>query len=146
VNIDKSVQSVFPNVRFILFRLPEHAPALGRVSERREPRNLQIANLSAVQRTQLVPFARDHSSRLVCSLCSRLPLLIDAFIYTIEDVKPENLLISYDGRLKLCDFGFARKTLSSSDDGPYTEYVATRWYRAPELSLGYFQQQKNCST
>ncbi|XP_016349615.1 cyclin-dependent kinase-like 5 isoform X3 [Sinocyclocheilus anshuiensis] len=52
-----------------------------------------------------------------------------------RDIKPENLLISSDDMLKLCDFGFARD-LSESTDANYTEYVATRWYRSPELLLG----------
>lgn len=51
-----------------------------------------------------------------------------------RDVKPENLLISDQGVLKLCDFGFARTT--SKPGAKYTDYVATRWYRAPELLVG----------
>lgn len=38
--------------------------------------------------------------------------------------------------VKLCDFGFARTMTSSSEGGVYTDYVATRWYRAPELLVG----------
>ncbi|XP_054721956.1 cyclin-dependent kinase-like 1 [Uloborus diversus] len=53
-----------------------------------------------------------------------------------RDVKPENILITKDGIVKLCDFGFAR-TLSPGDN--YTDYVATRWYRAPELLVGETQ-------
>lgn len=52
-----------------------------------------------------------------------------------RDIKPENLLISNTGLLKLCDFGFAR-SITDSGTGQYTEYVATRWYRSPELLLG----------
>ncbi|XP_037546173.1 cyclin-dependent kinase-like 5 [Nematolebias whitei] len=52
-----------------------------------------------------------------------------------RDIKPENLLISSSDVLKLCDFGFARN-LSEGTDANYTEYVATRWYRSPELLLG----------
>ncbi|XP_066561964.1 cyclin-dependent kinase-like 5 isoform X2 [Amia ocellicauda] len=52
-----------------------------------------------------------------------------------RDIKPENLLISCDDVLKLCDFGFARN-LSEGSNANYTEYVATRWYRSPELLLG----------
>jgi len=52
-----------------------------------------------------------------------------------RDIKPENLLINMsDGALKLCDFGFARVLPTKSND--MTDYVATRWYRAPELLLG----------
>ncbi|XP_027691208.1 cyclin-dependent kinase-like 5 isoform X2 [Vombatus ursinus] len=52
-----------------------------------------------------------------------------------RDIKPENLLISHSDILKLCDFGFARN-LSEGNNANYTEYVATRWYRSPELLLG----------
>lgn len=51
-----------------------------------------------------------------------------------RDVKPENVLVSSLGVVKLCDFGFAR--LISLNGEPCTEYVATRWYRAPELLVG----------
>ncbi|EIE83486.1 hypothetical protein RO3G_08191 [Rhizopus delemar RA 99-880] len=53
-----------------------------------------------------------------------------------RDIKPENLLISIsnDGSLilKLADFGLA-KCLNSRP--PFTDYVSTRWYRAPEVLL-----------
>ena len=52
-----------------------------------------------------------------------------------RDIKPENLLVNpADKSLKLCDFGFARTVSSKPTD--LTDYVATRWYRAPELLLG----------
>uniref|UniRef100_T1J966 cyclin-dependent kinase n=1 Tax=Strigamia maritima TaxID=126957 RepID=T1J966_STRMM len=50
-----------------------------------------------------------------------------------RDVKPENILITKEGVIKLCDFGFAR-ILTPGEN--YTDYVATRWYRAPELLVG----------
>lgn len=48
-------------------------------------------------------------------------------------MKPENILLTKDCIVKLCDFGFAR-TLNPGEN--YTDYVATRWYRAPELLVG----------
>lgn len=51
-----------------------------------------------------------------------------------RDIKPENILVNLsDMCIKLCDFGFAR-TIPVS--GSLTDYVATRWYRPPELLLG----------
>ncbi|XP_018794397.1 PREDICTED: cyclin-dependent kinase-like 1 isoform X2 [Bactrocera latifrons] len=50
-----------------------------------------------------------------------------------RDIKPENILLTAQGQVKLCDFGFARM-LSPGEN--YTDYVATRWYRAPELLVG----------
>jgi cyclin-dependent kinase-like len=51
-----------------------------------------------------------------------------------RDVKPENILVSKHGIVKLCDFGFARAIAQPGEK--YTDYVATRWYRAPELLVG----------
>jgi serine/threonine protein kinase len=48
-----------------------------------------------------------------------------------RDLKPENILIS-DNHVKIIDFGLAREIRSRP---PYTDYVSTRWYRAPELVL-----------
>ena len=57
-----------------------------------------------------------------------------------RDIKPENLLIKSETQeLKVCDFGFARFISSAKNNsGPtsqLTDYVATRWYRSPELLL-----------
>lgn len=51
-----------------------------------------------------------------------------------RDIKPENILVSPNGVVKLCDFGFAR--LVSGPNESCTDYVATRWYRSPELLIG----------
>lgn len=56
-----------------------------------------------------------------------------------RDIKPENLLINpQTNELRLCDFGFARVIQGGSGgkaQQALTDYVATRWYRAPELLL-----------
>lgn len=62
--------------------------------------------------------------------------LADALLYIHRqgffhrDLKPENLLVAPDHTVKVIDFGIAREIRSKP---PYTEYVSTRWYRAPEM-------------
>lgn len=53
-----------------------------------------------------------------------------------RDLKPSNLLLNTTCDLKICDFGLARIADPGHDHtGFLTEYVATRWYRAPEIML-----------
>ncbi|XP_010871849.2 mitogen-activated protein kinase 15 [Esox lucius] len=56
-----------------------------------------------------------------------------------RDQKPSNILLDTDCFVKLCDFGLARSLYQIQEDSgnpALTEYVATRWYRAPEILLG----------
>ena len=58
-----------------------------------------------------------------------------------RDQKPSNILLNQECHMKLCDFGLARSLTHEaheSEQSPnpaLTEYVATRWYRAPEILL-----------
>lgn len=52
-----------------------------------------------------------------------------------RDIKPENVLVSREGLMKLCDFGFARPWPHGARP-ELSDYVATRWYRSPELLVG----------
>jgi mitogen-activated protein kinase 7 len=56
-----------------------------------------------------------------------------------RDLKPGNLLVNADCELKICDFGLARGfSIDPEENAGYmTEYVATRWYRAPEIMLSF---------
>lgn len=51
-----------------------------------------------------------------------------------RDLKPNNLLMNHNGRIKITDFGLAR--YFGSPNRIYTHQVVTRWYRAPELLYG----------
>lgn len=56
-----------------------------------------------------------------------------------RDLKPNNILINNDCALRICDFGLARADFDDNPDVPiWTDYVATRWYRAPELIMTHF--------
>uniref|UniRef100_A0A2K5LGQ7 non-specific serine/threonine protein kinase n=1 Tax=Cercocebus atys TaxID=9531 RepID=A0A2K5LGQ7_CERAT len=68
-----------------------------------------------------------------------LNLMIDFIFFSIyhqgffhRDMKPENLLCMGPELVKIADFGLARELRSQP---PYTDYVSTRWYRAPEVLL-----------
>lgn len=51
--------------------------------------------------------------------------------YFHRDLKPENLLC-YHQTIKIADFGLAKEINARP---PFTDYVSTRWYRAPEILL-----------
>ncbi len=65
-----------------------------------------------------------------------------------RDLKPSNLLVNSNCDLKVCDFGLARgvygpdQIKDSSKRHLLTEYVVTRWYRAPEIMLACHEYDK----
>lgn len=55
-----------------------------------------------------------------------------------RDLNPNNILVNSDCQLRICDFGLARVAFQRNEDNLFwTDYVATRWYRAPELILAH---------
>ncbi|KAI3969385.1 hypothetical protein MKX01_019946 [Papaver californicum] len=58
-----------------------------------------------------------------------------------RDLKPKNILANANCKLKICDFGLARVAFNDSPTTIFwTDYVATRWYRAPELCGSFFSK------
>jgi len=56
-----------------------------------------------------------------------------------RDLKPKNILANSDCKLKVCDFGLARPAFNDMPTTVFwTDYVATRWYRAPELCGSFY--------
>ena len=56
-----------------------------------------------------------------------------------RDLKPRNLLVNSNCDLKICDFGLARADIPyfQTASAVMTDYIATRWYRAPEVILSW---------
>ncbi|KAL0718665.1 hypothetical protein Bca4012_067988 [Brassica carinata] len=76
--------------------------------------------------------SNDHCQYFLFQLLRGLKYIHSANILH-RDLKPGNLLVNANCDLKICDFGLAR---TSNTKGQFmTEYVVTRWYRAPELLL-----------
>uniref|UniRef100_A0AC34Q9C9 Mitogen-activated protein kinase n=1 Tax=Panagrolaimus sp. JU765 TaxID=591449 RepID=A0AC34Q9C9_9BILA len=81
-----------------------------------------------------------HKQYIMCQLFRAVRFLHSGNVLH-RDLKPSNVLLDADCRVKLADFGLAR-SLSQLEDYPegqnmpeLTEYVATRWYRSPEILL-----------
>ncbi len=50
-----------------------------------------------------------------------------------RDIKPSNILVNTDCVAKICDFGLSRFRYPEKVSNAWTDYIATRWYRAPEI-------------
>lgn len=85
------------------------------------------------------PLSESHCQAFTCQILRGLMYLHSAGVVH-RDLKPQNVLVNKDCTLRIADFGLAR---GRSDEGEaLTDYVVTRWYRAPELMLmpsGYFE-------
>ncbi|KAI9216121.1 kinase-like domain-containing protein [Blastocladiella britannica] len=98
---------------------------------------LMETDMHRVIRTQ--ELSDDHCQYFVYQTLRALKCLHSANILH-RDLKPSNLLLNSNCDLKVCDFGLAR--IMNIDEetntaGFMTEYVATRWYRAPEIMLTF---------
>jgi mitogen-activated protein kinase 1/3 len=81
----------------------------------------------------------EHHSNFAYQLLKGLLCLHSAQIIH-RDLKPSNILLNSDCQLKICDLGLARGY--EEEDETKTEYVITRWYRAPEVILNATQYTK----
>ncbi|KAL4448281.1 hypothetical protein ABPG75_005500 [Micractinium tetrahymenae] len=78
------------------------------------------------------PLSDDHFQYFIYQILRGLKYIHSASVLH-RDLKPSNLLLNATCDLKICDFGLART--STENHNFMTEYVVTRWYRAPELLL-----------
>lgn len=88
-------------------------------------------DLLALMREWPDPFQESQIRTIVLQIFQALAYMHrNGFFH--RDLKPENILCSNPEMVKIADFGLAREIRSSP---PYTDYVSTRWYRAPEVLL-----------
>ncbi|KAI9350780.1 kinase-like domain-containing protein [Obelidium mucronatum] len=97
--------------------------------------DLMEADLHQIIRSEQ-PLTDAHFQYFVYQICRGLKYIHSANVLH-RDLKPGNLLVNADCELKICDFGLARGLANTDDAGFMTEYVATRWYRAPEIMLSF---------
>lgn len=84
------------------------------------------------------PLTDDHIQYFLYQTLCALKYVHSASVIH-RDVKPPNLLLNSDCLLRLCDFGLSRHFLMKDEEvsSNLTEYVVTRWYRAPEIMLSF---------
>lgn len=91
--------------------------------------HLMGADLNQIIKSQKL--TDDHVQFLVYQILRGLKYIHSADIIH-RDLKPSNIAVNEDCELKILDFGLARQT-----EDQMTGYVATRWYRAPEIMLNW---------
>lgn len=89
---------------------------------------------------QTKPLTDDHFQYFTYQILRGLKFIHLANVIH-RDLKPSNILVDANCEIKICDFGLSRINVMSDeqDDSEktsgLTEYVMTRWYRAPEITL-----------
>ncbi|KAM3395947.1 mitogen-activated protein kinase 19 [Capsicum galapagoense] len=82
----------------------------------------------------------EHHRFFLYQMLRALKFMHTANVYH-RDLKPKNILANANCKLKICDFGLARVAFSDTPTTIFwTDYVATRWYRAPELCGSFFSK------
>ncbi|KAG0458113.1 hypothetical protein HPP92_023270 [Vanilla planifolia] len=83
---------------------------------------------------------KEHYQFFLYQLLRALKYIHTANVYH-RDLKPKNILANANCKLKICDFGLARVAFSDTPTTIFwTDYVATRWYRAPELCGSFYSK------
>jgi len=101
--------------------------------------SLMETDLSSVVKTTPSILQPAHIQFIVYQMFKALKYIHSASLLH-RDLKPSNILIDSSCRIKLCDFGLVRSIADAEaahqQGRRLTDYVATRWYRAPEILLG----------
>ncbi|PWA49309.1 MAP kinase 20 [Artemisia annua] len=83
---------------------------------------------------------QEHHRFFLYQMLRALKYMHTANVYH-RDLKPKNILANANCKLKICDFGLARAAFTDTPTTIFwTDYVATRWYRAPELCGSFYSK------
>ena len=131
-----------------ILRLLQHDNVIG-IKTLLQPKNRKDFNeiyvVSELMETDLAqiiksnqPLSDDHIQFFLYYLLRGLKYIHSAGILH-RDLKPRNLLVNSNCDLKICDFGLARADIPyfQTQSAIMTDYIATRWYRAPEVILSW---------
>ena len=129
-------------------RLLDHENVLGikRILKPKDRANFTeiyvVTELMETDLSQIIksnqPLSDDHIQFFLYQILRGLKYIHSAGIYH-RDLKPRNLLVNSNCDLKICDFGLARADIEQlqTANTVLTDYIATRWYRAPEVILSW---------
>lgn len=92
---------------------------------------MEINLYDLMQKKAIKRFSENEIKNIIWQLVKGLAHM-HKYGFFHRDLKPENILVKNETNIKLADFGLAREIRSIP---PFTEYVSTRWYRAPECLL-----------
>jgi mitogen-activated protein kinase 1/3 len=141
--IFRNPEATRPSQRFISFRCvtaPSNWPFPYLYVVLTNFKELMETDMHRVIRTQ--DLSDDHCQYFIYQTLRALKAMHSANVLH-RDLKPSNLLLNANCDLKVCDFGLARSAASQEDNSGFmTEYVATRWYRAPEIMLTFKEYTK----
>ena len=112
-----------------------------------EPSRMMASNvlLGDPNSSQLMGLTAKHHEYFLYQLLRGLKYVHSAGILH-RDLKPSNLLLNEDCDLQICDFGMARAqvvqssteyALPTAPSAILTDYITTRWYRAPEVMTSW---------
>jgi mitogen-activated protein kinase 1/3 len=103
--------------------------------------SLQVYVVTELMKFDLYTVIRNNQSEMTSDHIQYIMFQIFLGVFYLHennivhrDIKPNNILLDETCQVKLCDFGLARE-VKDKTDGNKTEYVVTRYYRAPEIML-----------
>ena len=148
----KCMKSLYPSIKHVnelreiqaLRRLNPHPNIVGMEEILYDPETGRLAIVLELMQMNVYELIRHRREPLEAALvCSLMYQLLTAICHMHDhgvfhrDIKPENVLLVNSNTLKVADLGSCRGLFSQP---PYTEYISTRWYRAPEclLTNGYY--------